>query len=615
MKKVICLALCVLLLTPVSANAATTNEIVPENEAIQQQLNHFQELTTTEVRNILLPNILVSSDDSFEVSLSPDISVETVAQLPKYNDWLIANLNTDTEITSSYSLHSENDTVLDNLLSISNISVLSPSTSVNNTIIAVDDIDIETSLFENQGGLGVIYSMNGNIYLDVEDGTYIGIIYAPKGSVTISGDSFHLDGTIIARDVFIDSTDFTCSYNEDVNYLCNLLDATEFDLLENVDDQYGVFFNDVDYEQLAKYAIIANHKDTDYNDIVLSSPIEMYDANDIVSNLGFNFTVGSEQGFIVLGKHSKTPLVNIFYNGGSLNAQDKVYCFSNGEIYYKNGNSYFTIDGYEISSSEFEQYKTEKAAFAFNLSENLLDQVSETNLNIVESLEEPDFNVSLLGSSHYDGTDDDAYGYGGIKNVTTYLKDRYGGTPTVSDSGKSLILNTSTMSTVSGKSANNCSLVAISKVLYYWKTQQNKTGITGTINSIYNVVEDIAEDYGYNDTDGTFPTKINNILLDAFDHYGYDSTCNGIYIWSFDNEVRDEIDSNRPVIMNILRGYYGGHSVTVAGYSIYKTNNTEYPIIKIVDGWEAGYRYIDYNAFAYDLATSGLGSFNTAVVK
>ena len=67
-----------------------------------------------------------------------------------------------------------------------------------------------------------------------------------------------------------------------------------------MDDQYGVFFNDVDYEQLAKYAIIANHKDTDYNDIVLSSPIEMYDANDIVSNLGFNFTVGSEQGLLSL---------------------------------------------------------------------------------------------------------------------------------------------------------------------------------------------------------------------------------------------------------------------------------------------------------------------------
>lgn len=41
----------------------------------------------------------------------------------------------------------------------------------------------------------------------------------------------------------------------------------------------------------------------------------------------------------------------------------------------------------------------------------------------------------------------------------------------------------------------------------------------------------------------------------------------------------------------------------------------EYSFIKIVDGWEAAYRYIDYEAFAYDLATSGFGSFNTATVK
>lgn len=37
--------------------------------------------------------------------------------------------------------------------------------------------------------------------------------------------------------------------------------------------------------------------------------------------------------------------------------------------------------------------------------------------------------------------------------------------------------------------------------------------------------------------------------------------------------------------------------------------------MKRVDSWEVGYRYIDYNAFAYDLASSGFGSFNTAVVK
>ena len=152
-------------------------------------------------------------------------------------------------------------------------------------------------------------------------------------------------------------------------------------------------------------------------------------------------------------------------------------------------------------------------------------------------------------------------------------------------------------------------------MLFYWKTQQGKSGITGTIGEIYDVVEDIAKGYGYSDAEGTFPTKINNIMHDAFDHYGYNATCNGVYIWTFDDEVRSEIDAERPVLINIVRGYYENHTVTVAGYSIYKVNNKTYPMIKIVDGWELGYRYIDYMAFAYDLATSGFGSFNTAVVK
>ena len=81
-------------------------------------------------------------------------------------------------------------------------------------------------------------------------------------------------------------------------------------------------------------------------------------------------------------------------------------------------------------------------------------------------------------------------------------------------------MNTATISTISGKSANNCTLVATSRVLFYWKTQQGKSGITGTIGEIYDVVEDIAKGYGYSDAEGTFPTKINNIMIDAFDHYG-----------------------------------------------------------------------------------------------
>ena len=47
----------------------------------------------------------------------------------------------------------------------------------------------------------------------------------------------------------------------------------------------------------------------------------------------------------------------------------------------------------------------------------------------------------------------------------------------------------------------------------------------------------------------------------------------------------------------------------------YFAKKISYPFIKVVDGWSSGYKYIDYNAFAYDLATSGFGSFNTVVLK
>ena len=130
--------------------------------------------------------------------------------------------------------------------------------------------------------------------------------------------------------------------------------------------------------------------------------------------------------------------------------------------------------------------------------------------------------------------------------------------------------------------------------------------------------------YLFTEEDGTFPTKINNIIDDVLDYYGYSkSYSDGIYVWSFGGEVKDEIDNNRPVVMNIARGYYGNHSVTVCGYAIYKSKHdflwTSYTkthdLIRVYDGWTTSTRYIDYEAFAYDLISSGFGSFNTIIMK
>ena len=134
----------------------------------------------------------------------------------------------------------------------------------------------------------------------------------------------------------------------------------------------------------------------------------------------------------------------------------------------------------------------------------------------------------------------------------------------------------------------------------------------------------MAKKYGYTEKGGTWPTKINNIIDDVLEDYGYSkSYSKGIYVWTFSGQVKKEIDNKRPVVMNIVRGYYGNHSVTVCGYSIYKSKHKlligsytkTHNMICTYDGWKSTRRYIDYEAFAYDLISSGFGSFNTVIMK
>lgn len=65
----------------------------------------------------------------------------------------------------------------------------------------------------------------------------------------------------------------------------------------------------------------------------------------------------------------------------------------------------------------------------------------------------------------------------------------------------------------------------------------------------------------------------------------------------------------------IAGGYYGNHTVTVCGYAKYDQSGIPHNMIQVYDGWTSSRRYIDYEAFANDLITSGFGSFNTIKMK
>ncbi len=204
--------------------------------------------------------------------------------------------------------------------------------------------------------------------------------------------------------------------------------------------------------------------------------------------------------------------------------------------------------------------------------------------------------------------------YGGFSDIEIYMKEQYGPETKCKEPEKALDVNSDTMITISGRRTKNCSLVAVTRVLFYYKEKQGLEGINGDIFEIYKEVEAIGKRFGYTDKRGTVPTRIDNIMKEAFKHYGYRAKCRGIYSWEFETEVKREIDQDRPVVMNLARGYYRDHTITVVGYSVWEKGDKKLPVIKVVDGWNGGYYYIDYKVFSNDMRYAGIGSFDTAQV-
>ncbi|WP_051538161.1 C39 family peptidase [Butyrivibrio proteoclasticus] len=201
--------------------------------------------------------------------------------------------------------------------------------------------------------------------------------------------------------------------------------------------------------------------------------------------------------------------------------------------------------------------------------------------------------------------------YGGITNVSKYLMEKYGEKGVLVKRGRQVVMNHQSMATISGRVTRNCSVVAVTRVVDYYRKRNGIESIPSDIKELYKFVEEVAEAYGYKDERGTYPIFIAGITREVFKHYGVKARCRGVYIWSFEKDVVKEISNSRPVIMNIARGYYKEHTIVVCGYSIWKVGDKLYPMLRVIDGWKSGYHYVDYEAFAKDISQSIFGSFNT----
>lgn len=201
-----------------------------------------------------------------------------------------------------------------------------------------------------------------------------------------------------------------------------------------------------------------------------------------------------------------------------------------------------------------------------------------------------------------------SYTYGSINSIEDSLEKKYNTKP-IFIRGKVLDLAKFTMAELD-KNKKHCSLTAITRILLYYNSTGYKN-IPDNKDDIYRVVrENGIKRLGYLPAIGTIPFRVSSILRGTLKRFNYKTKVRGNYIWSFYDLVK-EIDKNRPLVFNILRGYYRKHTVTLVGYKVYIVKGKVEYILIINDGWNYDLRFINFNEFSENLLFAGIGSFNT----
>lgn len=162
------------------------------------------------------------------------------------------------------------------------------------------------------------------------------------------------------------------------------------------------------------------------------------------------------------------------------------------------------------------------------------------------------------------------------------------------------------------KGVNNCSICSITRVVHYLADEAGNN--VKTPQQLYADILDFAYKNGYTKKRGTPFYKIKKV-------FNYALSSNGLGLkpvtrLSFGNVSRNiykSIDTNRPLLINIAFGFYANHTVTGVGYEEWQVKdikgvNRKKVFVKIVDGWNSGTCYIDWDVFRKS-ASLGIGTF------
>ena len=203
-------------------------------------------------------------------------------------------------------------------------------------------------------------------------------------------------------------------------------------------------------------------------------------------------------------------------------------------------------------------------------------------------------------SKHFQGQEAHAYGYAAIVLPDVYMQDRYGDVHVIDQ--HILEMDSRTIRELTNIE-RSCSVIASARLLSYLSSV--------SIEEFLNKSFYYARRKLFSPRLGTIPfflSSILNKLIQTSPHLER-YKAHASYAWNFEL-IKSCIDANLPLIMNIMRGYYANHSITICGYKTYRTHRGDIHLLAIYDGWHKGVRYLDLSAFETDYCAGAVASFN-----
>ena len=355
-------------------------------------------------------------------------------------------------------------------------------------------------------------------------------------------------------------------------------------------------------KQLAILFIAKNINNDDIswdNNTKINNTVALYDEYNEVTGYSVELTNnGASNGYVVISANAYdeniikefSSQLDPLYKEVISEKIDRVYHISPLEYYVENNNKVLSLDGINMS----------KQTFVRMVENNMSDVVTADVSGVNKENNVVNYNVELIRENPIEITPFVTGSQGtSIYNPLTWLSSQYSSTATWTNDGYGTLEPGITAFRQSDleTDANNCSITAIATVVYYYRHIKGYEDIDDSITDIYETVREKAVARGYSAEDGTDYWDIDNILTDTFSEYGYDMEGNNDYInlW---NTVKSEITNNwSPVILSMTGGYYDNHTVTIVGWTQFKSSEDEDEVVrflKVYDGWTTSNRYIDY---------------------